>query len=375
MTNSAGSAVLLALLLLPIGASAQVIELTEDNFDIGGMESRQERHLGRDALFLRNANAVLKDLEFYNGTIEFDAAVTGERGFTSIRWRRSPDASGENFLIRNHQSGERDSAQYEAFHGYRSSWQLYNHDGYTTPIDIPLNEWIHFKIVVKDRAADIYVNSDVPIIHVSELRGRDVASVVQINAALSGAWFSEFRVDSETPDSLVGASMNLPQPPDIAGAIRHWSLSDTIPNGSFDDITELPQELDVGEWTDVSTDRSGVINLSEYRPADGFNGPDADRTTAVVKTNIHSDRSRVLPVIFGYSDRIRIYLNREILYAGENRFRPEDRRYQGLVSRDDQVFLNLARGNNELIMVVQEDDRFGWGFLTELASLEGLTLQ
>jgi hypothetical protein len=362
-------------LSLPLGGLAEEVSFTDENWDFAGADWQQVFYLGREALFLQNANATLKNVEFYNGTIEFDASVSGERGFTSIRWRRQADTSGENFLIRNHKSGDRDSAQYEAFHGYRSSWQLYNADGYTTPIDIPVDTWIPFKIVVKNGSADIYVNSDVPILHVGELRGANEAGAVQLNAALAGAHISNFSIDVSVPDDLVGSSMGLPAPPVLRGAIRNWQVSNGLIDGAFDGLNTLPAELDIDAWQPLVTDDAGVVNLSEYLPAPGFNRADDILRTAAVKTAIYSDSARSVQMEFGFSDYVRIYLNRQLLYSGENRFREDDRRYQGLVNRNASVVLNLDPGRNELTMVLREEDRFGWGFQAELVDLEGLSLQ
>ena len=159
------------------------------------------------------------------------------------------------------------------------------------------------------------------------------------------------------------------------GAIRNWLLSGTLQNGTLDDALTLPAQDDDAKWTAVTTDASGVINLSEHLPADGFGGGDADRTTAIAKTVIGSDRERTVPLLFGYSDRIRVYLNGRVLYSGQNRFQEQDRRYQGLVSRTDTLYLDLREGVNELAFVMREDDRFGWGFLTEVKSVEGLVLR
>lgn len=364
-----------ALLVLPLSGQGEELPFTAENWEFDGVDWQQVSYLGRDALFLRNANATLKGLKFFNGTIEFDAAVNGERGFTSIRWRRQSDSSGENFLIRNHKSGERDSAQYEAFHGYRSSWQLYNEDGYTTHIDIPVDTWIPFRIVVKNGAADIYVNSDVPVLHVAELRGAKMPGNVQLNAALAGAHISNFRIDVSTPKNLSGSSLGLPGPPVLPGAIRNWQVSNGLIDGAFDDFNTLPAELGIDTWEPLVTDAAGVVNLSEYLPAPGFNRADDIWRTAVVKTAIHSDSARSVQMKFGFSDYARIYLNRQLLYFGENQFREEDRRYQGLVNRNSAVLLNLHSGQNDLTMVLREEDRFGWGFQTELVDLEGLSLQ
>ncbi|MDJ0710629.1 MAG: hypothetical protein QNJ14_09575 [Woeseiaceae bacterium] len=368
----------LLLVPLPILAEQAAVQFSGYDWVVRGSKWSVDQFLGRESLHLERANATLSDVEFYNGVIEFDIAVSGNRGFSSVRWRRQEDFSGENFLVRNHKSGERDALQYEAFHGFRSSWQLYNKDGYTTPAHIPANRWLPVKIVVKDRQADIYFDSDVPVIHVAALKGADSPGIVQLNGALDGARFSNFRIDTSDPPALLGSALKLPAPPDRGRAsIVVWEIArvetPTLDWSEAFDIELYP--TDIQDWQLAEADTSGVMNLSEYFPAPSFGRSDDELSIALARSVIRSAGDQSVMLKIGYSDYVAVFINGTLLFSGSNRFSEDDRRYQGLVDLDRQVRIPLREGDNELLLMVGEEDRFGWGFATQVVCVKDANVE
>lgn len=355
--------------IVVVVASAQTladsVPFSEQRWLFSGEEWSVEEYLGRTALKLRNANAVLRGVDFYNGTIRFDVAMSRERGFSSIRWRRQPDFSGENVLLRNHKSEQQDALQYEAFHGFRSSWQLYGHDGYTTPVTIPKDEWATITVQVKDRAADVYFNSEFPVLHIRDLKGDDLSGVVQLAGANSGAYISKFEIDTKDPEILVGAGMDLPTAPVRRGAIREWKIVETT-DVEIDGRAQRRLVAGYGDsfvWQSAVADPSGILNISEYIPAPSFGPSDSQLSEALARTSIWSDRDQMAYLIIGYSDHIEVYVNGVLAFRGMNRFFEHDRRYQGLVDHHREIALPLQEGENDLTFILGEEDRFGWGLV------------
>ena len=68
---------------------------------------------------------------------------------------------------------------------------------------------------------------------------------------------------------------------------------------------------------------------------------------------------------FGYSDRVRDFLNGRLLYSGDNGYRSRDFRYLGTIGLFDSVPLALRAGENELLLAVS-DSFGGWGVLAEV---------
>ena len=78
---------------------------------------------------------------------------------------------------------------------------------------------------------------------------------------------------------------------------------------------------------------------------------------------------------FGFSDKIRIYLNDENIFTGDNSFHEsdkfEDRGY--VIDKHQMIELPLEKGENELILEISEK-KFGWGFIAQLEDLNGIKI-
>jgi hypothetical protein len=139
--------------------------------------------------------AVLKDIDFHNGTIE--ATISGQpransgegaRGFVGIAFRVAADTSKmELFYIRptngraNDQVRRNHSAQYVSMPGF--PWEKLRKETpekYEAYADMLPAEWTKVKIEVKDETAKFYVNGATqPTLIVSDLKqGKDLRGSV-----------------------------------------------------------------------------------------------------------------------------------------------------------------------------------------------------
>jgi len=103
-------------------------------------------------------------------------------------------------------------------------------------------------------------------------------------------------------------------------------------------------------------------------------GIDLWRNTVFVKKVIVSSQEQTKRLDFGFSDRVRVYLNGRLLFRGDDTYRSRDYRFLGSIGYFDSLFLPLAKGENELLLAVSEDGG-GWGIQARLEDLAGLTLQ
>jgi hypothetical protein len=139
--------------------------------------------------------AVLKDIDFHNGTIE--ATISGQpransgegaRGFVGIAFRVAADTSKmELFYIRptngraNDQVRRNHSTQYVSMPGF--PWEKLRKETpekYEAYADMVPGEWTKVKIEVKDETARFYVNgASQPALIVNDLKqGKDVRGSV-----------------------------------------------------------------------------------------------------------------------------------------------------------------------------------------------------
>ena len=136
MVGRMGSVVrLLALLVIVAAARSAAAQLVAVPFDserwalTGG---RMAEHLGRAALA---GGAVLADVEFLDGTVEVDVAVTGSTSYPGIDFRVQPGGDGENVYLRPHRiSRYGDSVQYAPKSGSDCDWKRKLNCGMTPPL-------------------------------------------------------------------------------------------------------------------------------------------------------------------------------------------------------------------------------------------------
>jgi hypothetical protein len=89
---------------------------------------------------------------------------------------------------------------------------------------------------------------------------------------------------------------------------------------------------------------------------------------------VHSDRAESKLLKIGYSDSVRVFVNGELHYAGDNTYQSRDYRYLGTIGLFDTVVLPLHAGANEILIAVTEAFG-GWGIMAEFENLDGITLK
>jgi hypothetical protein len=142
--------------------------------------------------------------------------------------------------------------------------------------------------------------------------------------------------------------------------VRRWSVSSSFPVALLEDDTELdPAFLETLSWSPLDAKSDGITNLARVQGL-------ADGDTAFARVVVDSDAPRLQRVRFGYSDRVRVYANGALLYAGSNDYRSRDYRYLGTIGLFDEVFVPLEQGRNEILFAVSESFG-GWGILAQIS--------
>lgn len=359
----------LVAIALPATAAAEggmrAIPIDLDHLRIEAREHRIEEHLGRRSLFLRDGAALLREIAFEDGTIEFDVAFGPERGFCGAVVRHAGPGEYEHFYVRPHQSGNPDANQYTpVFHGL-SAWQLYHGPGYAAPVEYRFDDWNRVRVVVSGDAAEVYIHDlGTPAFRVTDLKRARAEGAVGLTASFAPAHFSRIRVDTSKPTLRSSEEADAVVEP---GTISAWEVSDAFPEGILDGATTLPESVRTARtWTRLEAETSGLANLARVQ------GLAEGRDTAFARVVLRSDRARLQPLRVGYSDRVRVYLGGRLLYRGDNTYRSRDYRYLGTIGYFDEIYLPLEKGENDLWIAVSE--RFGgWGLKARLVDAEGIS--
>ena len=81
------------------------------------------------------------------------------------------------------ESGKPDANQYTPVFNGVSAWQLCHGPKYAVPATYRNDEWMHVKLVYAGTRADVYIDSDEPLLRVNNLKREAKGGFVGINAA------------------------------------------------------------------------------------------------------------------------------------------------------------------------------------------------
>jgi hypothetical protein len=354
---------LTALLAASPAPAQQQQSLDTPTWDIHAAESRLESYRGRTALLLRDGTAWLKGSRFENGTIEFDVAFGNAMGFPGIAFRGATHSDYELLYLRAGLSGEPDATQYTpVFHGLYG-WQIYTGPAYNAAVRWTFDRWMHVKLVVAGTRAELYVDSDTAVQVIPRLRGAQVAGEVGFVAGAASTHFANLVVKPDDSPRLTAAAPNV-RDSTPATIVRSWRVSAPFAESALAGAMEL-SAVPGGGWTVLGVEERGIANLARLA------GVDSSHNTVVAAVTLDADRAMTVPVRFGFSDRVHIFLNGRLLYAGNDGFGTHDFRFLGLVGLFDELALPLRRGPNELWFAVSETFG-GWAVTADLPKRDGI---
>jgi hypothetical protein len=336
------------------------------------------QYLGRSALLLEGAQAVVKELDLRDGVIDVDVATPAKRGFFGIMWR-IVDSSGSSewVYLRQHKSGAPDALQYTPVLHTGLNWQIYNGPGFTGAVEIAQATWFHLRLVVAGAAAQLFMDDMTkPVLVMSDLKSGNQRGQVGLGVLTGATYFSNFTV-RRTPD--VPWERHVPAVP--AGTLTRWSISPSLDALSRNLERALSRaESDSMRWEEVQAEAPGFVVLNRYResphPRVAFQSdfskrlePQPGTRVVYARTVIESHRDQVKGLLLGYSDEVRVFLNGAILYRGRSAQGFRDPGFLGIMNpENDTLYLPLKRGRNELLLAVSELGG-GWGFIARVEDL------
>lgn len=351
----------LVILFLAASATAQVVPFTSDRWSFSNNEHKLTTYQGKDAVLLKKGFALLKNADFENGVIEYDVAFPQGRAFIGLRFRVQDEENFEEFYLRSHQSGNPDANQYAPVFGGNSAWQLYHGEGYSAPVKYDFDTWIHVKLVVSGKYMEAYINDmNTPIIF-AELK-RPIAKGgigIQTN---SETYFANLTVVQQQPE-LKGKPKT---PEEIqTGTIEHWAVSEPFNEKNLAGITSLKALKGEMKFRSHRAENTGTLNLSSIATLS------EDTNTVLAKVVIESERDQVKKIVFGFSDRVMVFVNGDLTFSGEDNFASRDYRFLGTIGYFDAVYARLKKGKNEIHFAVSESFG-GWGIKAKCEDIEGI---
>jgi hypothetical protein len=318
---------------------------------------------------LNSGNAVLKDVTFGDGTIEFDVNTIG-RGMPGIAFRQQDDSTFELLYLRPDPACPAFNAcvQYTpGTHGVML-WDLYPQ--YQSRAPLRENGWNHIKMVISGRRMNVFVNDAVaPTLAVGRLEGDALKGGMRL---LGPATYANLTI---TPDALEGLTPEAVKDPTEGdrGLVREFRLSpvSVAPETHAARYEEMPPAS--AEWKTIDAEGRGLINLSRVY---GLPARVPNQATAWLKTSIASDRKQTMQVQIGWTSEVWVFVNGKLVFADKNLWEPESARKapDARCSLDNASFtLPLEAGDNE-IAIALANNFFGWGLMLRLPDPEGVHL-
>lgn len=363
--------VILSILILPLCYKAftqTIIPLDTNHWTVTAQSHRFEMHEGKNALFIEQGIAMLNDSTFINGTIEFDMYLAEEQSFPGLRFRITDNNNMESFFLRPHLSGKPDANQGAPVINGLTAWQLYFGPSYSFPYTYNFNEWTHVKIVVNGSKCQVYLdNAEKP--HLSwNLKHKVAPGKIGIGGSAAPAHYANFQFNKKEIELI---NFHVIERVPIDNLIPEWKVSDMFEEKLLDEFSNLESLIADRTWgKKILVEETAAANIS--REILLYNGSPGN--TVFAKINIQSDKDQLKLFEFGYSDRAVVLLNGQPLYKGTNKWRSRDYRYLGTIGLFDSVYLDLKKGDNELLLAVSEDFG-GWLVTGRFANQDGITIK
>ncbi len=307
----------------------------------------------------------LKELDFTNGTIEFDIELP-ERGFVGIRFRQSDDhAVGEDFYLRSFwpvNPRNRTLTQYTTMVDSLSLWDLT--DDYQAPAPLYQNQWNHVKLVVNGRQLRVFVN-DAAVLHVPVLESEQTTGKLSFSG---NAIFANLVVRPNATEDLPAVAGYDPTQYDPY-YLRDWSVTTPVDFPAGRDVVAEDIPDSTTQWKPTRAEHRALVNLSKVfgkTPTDG-------RRLVWLKTRIISDTQQTKRLALGFSDEVWVLINGQLLHVDKNYFgTPAMKEPRGRCTLANTSFnLPLQVGENELVIGVA-NYFYGWGIIARMDDAEEL---
>lgn len=336
------------------------VPFDSEKWDLPEGQAEVEEYLGQKSLLLKGGIAFIKGLELANGIVDFDMAVSAERGFSGAIFRMSGKDQYEEFYIRPHQSGNPDALQYTPVFNFMAAWQLYHGPGFGATVTCKVDEWMHVRIIFFEGQGEIYIDDmETPVIFMHELKHTNTTGTVglKVGANRSPAHYANFSYQElTTPPDWKGSYSPAPTPP---GTIKEWMVSQAFSDVWFDNYKfYLPEshgaETSARDWTILPTEPDGLANISRLHRRTPENN------TVFAGIDIQSETDRIQPLELAFSDQVRVFVNGKIVFEGQDNYTSRDYRFLGSIGFFDTIYLPLQKGKNEIRIAITETFG-GWG--------------
>lgn len=334
--------------------------MTADNWDIAPKVAELTTWRSVPALkgMGGKGSAVLKDVDFTDGTIEYDMEPV-ENGFATIFFRQASAEERECFYFRTYVAGNDaaiDAIQYAPYLGSVNMWDMLPH--YQANASFQREKWNHVKLVISGKQMWVYVNDmSRPALKVPRLEGNTTHGSIAFEG--KGAIFSNLVIKPGQTEGL--SPLEGPDPTENDPRyLREWKVSQPIDTKEVDFSNSFMPGKDAA-WEGIWAETRGLVDLTRKF------GPSRERRIVWLKTNIHTAKEQSRKLNLGFSDEVWVFINGKYVYVDKNLYgQPLSKFPDGRCSIENTSFnVPLKEGDNELLIGVA-NSFYGWGIVARL---------
>lgn len=360
--------------LAQVGAGARPIDMTAANWQASGaVNFTQDAAHPHGVMAVKGNGAMLKDVTFSDGTIEFDVNEDlDNKGIPGIWFRQQGQETAENFYLRIDAGcpGSNECIQYAPVTRGNVEWDIYPEFQASAPVNNA--GWNHVKLVISGRRMNVYMNGAAqPSLAVSRLAGAAMEGAISLrgDAQYANVDVTPYAVEGLAPQPLATAADQDPR------FLRNWQIGpvSTLARGA--DITYADHPAANATWSAIAAESKGMVNVGrQHGTARGT--PDL----AWLRTTVQSTQAQVKHVAFGYAREAWVYVNGKQVFAGRNPYYPATvRRGQARMDLDNAGFdVPLGAGANTIEIAISNDmpstRHWGWAFAFRFDTLDGITM-
>jgi len=317
----------------------------------------------------------LKDFNFTNGTIEFDAALPkGEyENEIAINFHQHDIYNFESLYLRTQddESVQRnDAIQYTPVINSVNLWDIMTPFRGYAPIH---NEgWNHFKLVVSGAQMLVYINGDEkPTQSVSRLEGGYSTGSISFDgeAIFANLVIKPDQTEGLSPVAGIDVTDNDPN------YIRHWQVSYPRIQQKGSEMTEDSLPKDTVKWMPIAAERRGLINLNRRFGSPELTSYPVHNRYVWLKTNIKSTVNKVVKLDLGFNKEMVVFANERLIYRGKNDWDAiNEKNPDGRLAITNLTLEVLVKpGDNEILIGVASP-LYGWGVMARVENERGLTI-
>ncbi len=304
---------------------------------------------------------VLNQVDFQDGTIEFDLEPIQPESAQSIYFHRHDSNDQEIVYLRTNSTTNplaNDGIQYSPYVGGVNLWDLYPE--YQAPALLKPGEWNHLKLIVSGRRLQVFLNhSRQVVLDIPQLEANSRQGSVAFEGAsyLANLYVKPTTVEDVSP--LASPDLTNHDP----NYLRTWALTAPLelPDGHELSVRQLPSPELFND--SIQAERRGLLNLTRRY------GASKTRRVVWLQTTLLAQEAVKTNLQLGFSDEVWVFLNHQMVLVDKNVYQYNMRKYpDGRISTQNTTApLNLKAGQNDLLIGIA-NDFFGWGLMARLES-------